>query len=101
MRIRFFTDYLTAMALLAGSFPGQRTTRWTCKKCGLWLGALDLGNGLVAQGVFGEEVVYTEDPELGRWPLAVGVVLKTKLIKDRHQICCERCGTVNRRYRRG
>jgi hypothetical protein len=45
--------------------------------------------------------VYSEDPELGRLPVAVGVVLKKKLIKDRQRICCERCGTVNRRFRRG
>jgi hypothetical protein len=101
MRFPFFTDHLTAMVLLAGSFPSQRTTLWTCTKCGLWLRALDLGNGLVAQGFFGEEVEYGEDPELGRLLLAIGVVLKKKLIKDRHRIKCERCETVNRRFRRG
>ena len=101
MRFRFFTDMLNAMAVLTGSFPGQRKTLWTCAKCGLWLEALNLEHGLVAQGFFGEEVVYVEDPELGRVPTAIGVALEKRLIRDRHQITCERCGTVNRRYRRG
>ena len=101
MRFRFFTQALTAASLLAGAFPGQRSTLWTCHRCGLWLGALDLESGLVALGHFGEEVKYWDDPYFGRVPVAVGVVLKQRTVRDRHRIACERCGAVNRRRRRG
>jgi hypothetical protein len=99
MRLKFFTDQLTAMVLLVAAYPG-RTTLWCCKKCGLWLEAMNLENGLVAQGIFGEKVVH-EDLGFGRLPLLVGVVLESSRVKDRHRIKCERCGTVNQRYRRG
>jgi hypothetical protein len=101
MRYRVFTQQLTAMVLLAAAYHGQRKSYWVCQNCGRWLEALDLGNGLVAQGAFAEEIGYVDDPEWGRIPLTVGVVLKAKRVKERLKIKCEHCGTVNRRYRRG
>jgi hypothetical protein len=101
MRYRIFTQQFTAMALLAAACRGQQKSYWFCQNCGLWLEALDLENGLVAQGAFAEEIGYVDDPEWGRIPLTVGVVLKAKWVKERLKITCEGCGTVNRRYRRG
>jgi hypothetical protein len=101
MRFRFFTDALTAASLLAGAFPGRRSRLWRCRRCGLWLGALDLESGLVALGEFAEEVEYGDDPYFGRVPAAVGVVRTRTRVRERHRITCERCGAVNRRCRRG
>jgi hypothetical protein len=101
MRFRFFTDLLTAVALLAAAVPGRKKKLWQCQRCGTWLGALDLEGGLVAVGSFGEEVEYWDDPYFGRVPMAVGVVLTEITIRDRHRVKCEACGVVNRRRRRG
>jgi hypothetical protein len=101
MRYRIITQQLTAMLLLAAASHGRRKTFWFCQTCGQWLEALDLGNGLVAQGAFAEEIGYLDDPELGRIPLTVGVALKASWFREHLKIKCEECGTVNRRYRRG
>ncbi len=101
MRFRHFTETFTAIALLAGAFPGQRKSLWTCKRCGFWLGALDLESGLVAWGHFGEECTYWDDPYFGRASAVVSTVLTGKGTWERRRIKCERCGVVNRRCRRG
>jgi hypothetical protein len=100
MKFTFFTDALTALVLLAQQFPGQKKKLWRCEKCRLWLGALDLTNGLVAEGSFEEVAEYDHDPYQGRFLVGYHMVLTGKKIMERHRIKCEECGFVNVRHRR-
>jgi hypothetical protein len=94
-------DFLKAVGLLYAACPKGKKTTWNCKRCGLWLGALDLDKGLMAAGSFAYQVEYEDDPYFGRLPSICEVELLSRSIAERHQIQCMRCGVVNRRRRRG
>jgi hypothetical protein len=94
-------DFLNAIGLLYEACPGGKKANWTCKRCGLWLGALNSEKGLTAAGRFAYHVEYVDDPYVGRVPCTCEVELVSRSISERHEIQCMRCGVVNRRRRRG
>src|ERR1700722_4907125 len=94
-------DYLNALVLLHAAYPGGKKSLWKCKRCGLWLGALNLEKGLTAAGCFAYHVEYVDDPYFGRVPWTCEVELASRSIAERHEIQCMRCGVVRRRRRRG